>query len=148
MKTLIAIILVLILVLIMVEASAQKLFLQTGVEKTVAGYEYVGSLSYETKRMWALGSFYQTGLTRNNPEGILAPKNNFYVMLMQAPIAKSERLAFLVNLRAGFVNEKFLVIVPSVETRVHISSRIGVTVGTGLRMGYPSLSVKTFIKLF
>jgi hypothetical protein len=69
-------------------------------------------------------------------------------MLMQAPIAKSERLAFLVNLRAGFVNEKFLVIVPSVETRVHISSRIGVTVGTGLRMGYPSLSVKTFIKLF
>lgn len=144
MKTFIAI----ILVLTIMEANAQKLVMQTGVEKTVAGFEYGAFLSYETKRMWALGTFYQTGLTRNNPEGNFVPKNNFYGMMIQAPIAKSERLAFLANVRTGFVNEKFLVIVPSVETLVHISSRIGVTIGTGLRMGYPSLSVKTFIKLF
>lgn len=137
-----------LLLLIAMEASAQKLMMQTGVEKTVAGFEYGAYLSYETKRMWALGSFYQTGLTRNNPEGKLAPKNIFYGMLIQAPIAKSERLAFLFNLRTGFVNEKFLVIVPSVETRVHVSSRLGISIGTGLRMGYPSLSAKAFIKLF
>ena len=139
---------ILILSISSLGASAQQLIFQSGVEKTVAGFEYGASISYETKGMWALGSFYQTGISRNNAEGRLEQKSLFYGAIFQAPIAKSDRLAFLFNLRTGFINEKFFVVVPSLETRVHVNKRIGVSVGTALRMGFPSFSAKVFIKLF
>jgi hypothetical protein len=129
-------------------AGAQQVVTQAGIEKTVARLEYGVSVSYETKRLWALGSFYQTNLNLNHAEGTLTEKNFFYGILLQAPIAKSERLAFLLNLRSGFINDKFFVVVPSLETRVHVSNRVGVSIGTALRMGYPALSAKVFLKLF
>jgi hypothetical protein len=127
---------------------AQQLVMQSGVEKTVAGLEYGANMFLETKRMWALGSFYQTRLNRDNPEGSLQMKNIFYGVLFQGPIMKNEKLSFLFNLRMGLVNERFLAVVPSVETRIHVSERTGFSVGTGLRMSYPSFSFKVFVKLF
>lgn len=127
-------------------AYGQNIVVSAGAEKTVAGNQYGGSLMFETKSSWGAGAFYQAGITRDNGEGYL--KNPFYGIALQAPIARSQRISFCGLLRTGMVNEKYLVVVPSLETRIQITPKAGVAVGAGLRSGYPSLSAKLFIKLF
>jgi len=127
-------------------ASAQDIVMSAGAEKTVTGNQYSGSVMYETKKSWGAGAFYQTGLTPDNGEGYL--KNPFYGIALQAPIARSQRISFIGVLRTGLVNEKFLAVVPSLETRIQITPKAGVAVGAGLRSGYPSLSAKLFVRLF
>jgi hypothetical protein len=129
-------------------ATAQHVLVQGGVEKTVSGLEYSASLSYETKRLWGAGSFYQTGLSRQNTEGELKQKNIFYGVQLQAPVVKSERISFLFNMRAGFVNRNFFALVPSVETRIRVNNKMSFSLGTGFRMAYPALSGKLVYQLF
>ena len=127
---------------------AQHVLVQGGVEKTVSGLEYLTSLSYETKRLWAVGSFYQSGLSKQNAEGELRQNNIFYGLQFQAPIVRTERIAFLFNMRAGFINQNFFALVPSVETRVRLTTKMSFSMGTGFRMAYPALSGKLTYQLF
>jgi hypothetical protein len=137
-----------LIIVIPVFAMAQQVVLQTGVEKTVSGMEYTTTLGFELKSLFGVGGFYQAGLQRDSESGSLNPHNPFFGGFLQVPVAKSERLSFLVNVRAGIVNENFFAVVPGVETRVHLSPRTGFTVGTGLRHGHPSLSARLFLKMF
>jgi hypothetical protein len=140
--------LIIIFSLLALGIKAQHVMIVTGAEKTVAGMEYAATLLVETSRLWGVGSFYQTGLSRENAEGTLQQKNIFYGMVFQVPVVKADRMAFLFNLRSGFVNQHFLVVVPSVETRMQMSKKIGIAIGTGFRMGYPSISGKLMYTLF
>ena len=126
--------------------TAQDIVVSIGAEKTVSGNQYGGSIMYETKKFWGAGAFWQAGVSNGANENVL--KDIFYGISLQAPIAKCERLSFVAILRNGFVNEKYFVVVPSVETRIKVTPKAGVAVGTGLRSGYPSLSAKLFIRLF
>jgi hypothetical protein len=127
-------------------ASGQDIVLSAGAEITVIGNQYGGSLTFETKKYWAAGAFYQTGITLDNGEGKL--KYPFYGIALQAPIVRTEKISFVAVIRTGLVNEKFLAVVPSLETRIHVTPKAGISVGAGLRSGYPSFSAKLFIRLF
>ncbi|MBX2970335.1 MAG: hypothetical protein KF803_13280 [Cyclobacteriaceae bacterium] len=127
---------------------AQQVVLQSGVEKTVSNMEYTATLGFEMKSLFGIGGFYQAGLHRSSESGSLDPLNPFFGGFLQMPIAKSERLSFLVNVRAGIVNENFFAVVPGVETRVHLSPRTGFSVGSALRHGHPSFSARLFLKMF
>lgn len=128
--------------------SAQDVVFRSGVEKTVANVEYVASLGFELKSLWGIGGFYQAGLQKNSETNSLAPVDPFFGGFLQVPVAKSERLAFLINVRAGIVNDHFFAVVPGVETRVHLSPRTGFSIGSGLRHGHPSFSACLFLKMF
>ncbi len=139
-------ILVIVFSFLSLVANAQDMVLSAGAEKTVNGNEFAGSLMYETKKSWALGTFYQTGLDRNNGEHVLV--NPFYGLVMQAPVMRSDRISLFGVLRTGVVNNTFFIVVPAVETRVLVTSRAGFSIGAGLRAGHPSFSAKLFTKLF
>lgn len=126
--------------------AAQDIVLSAGAEKTVTGNQYGGSLMYETKKSWGAGAFYQAGIIRDNGEG--SRENPFYGIALQAPLVRSQRISFIGILRTGLVNEKFVAVVPSLETRIQITPKAGVAVGAGLRSGYPSLAAKLFVRLF
>ncbi len=139
--------LLIVLFSILVKVSfSQDMVVAAGAEKTVNGNQYGGSVMYENRKLWGAGVYYQTGITPDNGEGYL--KNPFYGIALQGPIASSQRITFFGVLRTGIVNEKFLVVVPSLETRILITRKAGATIGAGLRSGYPSLSAKLFIRLF
>jgi len=127
-------------------ASAQDIVVSTGVEKTVGGNQYGGSMMYETKKFWGAGPFCQAGVSKSGSENLL--NDFFYGIALQAPIARCEKISFVAIIRNGFVNEKYFAVVPSVETRIKLTPKAGVAIGTGLRSGYPSLSAKLFIRLF
>lgn len=127
-------------------AKAQDLIVSAGGEKTVNGNQYNGSLLFETKKFWAAGAFYQAGINREPSEGRL--RDPFYGLVLQAPLAQSERILFVAVLRTGLVNDRFVVVTPALETRISVTRKAGLSVGAGLRYGYPSLSARLFVKLF
>lgn len=133
------------LFLAMTLAFGQDLVSALQVEYTVAGLQYGGSLMYEAKSKLGLGFFYQAPIGSLEDAHI---KDQFYGVITQIPLAKSEKILFAANLRAGLVNDQFLVVVPGLETNINISKRIGIAFGMSLRMNYPSVSTKITLKLF
>ena len=125
-----------------IAAHAQSLYLSPGVEKTVKGALYGCALTYETKSKWGFGAFYQTGLVSNPGEHSLTFKDPFYAVVVQAPLVRTEKLDFLATVRSGIVNEHFFVVVPGLETRIHIWRKFDASFGMGFRMSYPSAAVK------
>jgi hypothetical protein len=114
-------------------------------EKNVAGSEYGASIIYQTKSLLSFGAFYQTGL-HFKTEGIRTQKN-FTGAVLNIPIARSENINFYVQSRFGFVNERFFVITPGVETELHLLGNVWLNVGGGLRMTYPSFMIKISFKI-
>lgn len=143
MKTLITLALLIFTTLAL---QAQSLRLAAGVEKTVAGSQYSSTLLFQIKSKWGLGAFYQTGLQKL-PEGIVK-KDPFYGGVLFAPLTRTEKITFYATLRCGVVNEKFLVVIPGLETQVRIFNRVEASFGMGYRMGYPSLSARVFTRIF
>jgi hypothetical protein len=116
------------------------------VEKNVAGCEYGASVTYQTKSLISFGAFYQTGLPIHKTEAIATPKN-FTGGVFYMPLSKSQNLNFYMQSRIGFVDERFFVFAPGVETEMHLAGNLWIHVGAGLRMTYPSLMTKISIKL-
>lgn len=141
------------LIIILVSCSAllsraQQMNFSVGAEKSVKQPEYGAYLGYETKGKWGVGAFYQAGLETPSEGNSMGVKNPFYGMNLQVPLAKSAKMLFSINLRAGMVNEKFFVVVPGLETRLQPFKRFGAVFGMGLRHGYPSASVKVITQIF
>ncbi len=126
-------------------AISQNLMIGTQAERTVAGYQYGGSLLYETSKQWAYGGFYQTAFSKPNES---TPQNLFYGIHIQVPLVTSERLSFFATFRGGLVNKQFAAVIPGLETRISISKRLSLAVGMSMRMSYPAISSKLIIKLF
>lgn len=132
--------------MISASAFAQDLIVYAGLEKTVKGHQYGGLLLLETVKFWGAGIFYQAEISRDTDERKF--DNPFYGVTLQAPIVSSQRILFGAWMRMGLVNDRFFVVVPSLETRISITPKAGVSIGAGLRYGYPSLSAKINFKLF
>jgi hypothetical protein len=118
---------------------SQQVMLSVQTEYTVAGAQYGASSMYETKKLLGGGVFYQTDV-KAPAEGLA--KNTYYGVQVQVPLAKAERLNFFGTLRGGLVNEKFVVVVPGLETRINAGKHFAVSFGMSLRMNYPAVSSK------
>lgn len=127
---------------------AQKIFVSVGIEKTVFQNQVTADFSFETKRGIGMGVFYQMGVSLPGSTNELTSQQSIYGGIVQLPLAKSNKLALYGNLRIGFVDKNYLVAIPSIETRVTLGKRTGVSFGSSFRQGYPAFSLKTFIKLF
>jgi len=130
-------------------AYAKMMAVSAGLEKTVAGNQYTVTLTRETAKKWSFGLFYQEDLSLGaNHEKITSAPFNFYGSLISVPLVKSQKIQFSLLTRVGLADNQFLVIVPSMETRMTLNRRYAVAAGAGYRMGYPALSGRLIIKLF
>ncbi len=126
---------------------AQTLVLSTGIEKTVADTESQLMMGYQSKKQWAIGTFYQNSLNKfineNNRD-----QSFWYGAFTTLSIAKSDKISFYAMARIGLIDEQFIVVVPSLETKIKISKCFSVGVASSYRQGYPAFSIKTQISLF
>lgn len=141
------VIFIIILVVTASLAKAQKLRLSTGIEKTATRCLYGGDLTFETKKKWGVGTFYQTSIL-NVPKENLTSNDAFYGILFQVPLAKSEKIDFFATARFGLVNEDFFVVVPGLETRIKTWKKLSTVFGMGYRVGYPSIGLKLSHPIF
>jgi hypothetical protein len=124
---------------------AQELVVAIQAESTVAGPQYGGTLAFELKNTIGIGAMWQTELSRKSEATI---PHQLYGGYIQLPISKSKKLALLANLRVGFSDDKYLVVIPGLETRLSITKRMGVAFGMGIRMNYPAISGKIYTTIF
>ncbi len=128
--------------------NAQNLVLQLGAEKTVSVNQLGIVAGLELKKQWALGGFYQTDWKQTATEGTQTFSSTFYGFYLQAPLARTEKLGLFATLRTGLVENRFVVVVPSLETRYYITPRAGAALGSSIRMGHPSLYARLFVRIF
>lgn len=125
-------------------AAAQQISFSPLVERTVAGWQYGSSLLYENSSKWGFGAFYQS-IVRRGPEGITM-KNPFAGILINTPVSKSEKLNLYVHTRIGLTNNRYVVLVPGLETELKLVKHLSISGVMSFRMGYPSAMGKVNIK--
>lgn len=125
---------------------AQQLVISPMTEKSVAGWQVGSVIKFQTKGKWSLGAFYQTSLTANVEDENI--KDTFYGAVVYAPLVRTDKLIFYVNLRGGVVNEKFVAITPGIETEINLFKNLSFALGTSIRMQYPSATARINLKLF
>ena len=138
---------VIIIALISSIAKGQNVQFSAGIEKTATRCLYGAGLTLESKGKWGVGGFYQAGIINNSKES-LKVNDAFYGLLVQIPIAKSQKIDVFATARMGMVNENFFVFVPGLETRIKTWRRLSTTFGMGYRVGYPSIGMKVSHPLF
>ena len=124
---------------------AQSIIFVGQSELTVSGPQYGLAFGYDFKSQWGGGAFYQSEIKRSHE--VIVP-NSLYGAYLQIPLVKTDRIVFFARLRSGLSNEKFLVVLPGLETRVKMFRRTGCAFEMSMRMGYPSLSGKIFTTIF
>ena len=127
-------------------ATAQQLVVSPMTEKAVTGWQVGTVIKFQTKGKWALGGFYQTSITPNVEDEKV--KDTFYGAAVYAPIVRTNKLVFYINLRGGVVNEKFVAIAPGLETEINLFKNLSLAFGTSVRMQYPSATARINLKLF
>ena len=122
-------------------AKAQTLNVSAGIEKTAVRCLYGGELTFETKRRWGVGLFYQTAFLRETKEA-RDSDDTFYGLLCQVPLAKTEKIDFFATARLGMVNGDYFVAVPGLETRIRTWRKLSTVFSMGYRVGYPAIGFK------
>lgn len=133
------------LLLLSTFAIGQKMVVGLELEYTVTGAQFGNSILYESKKQWALGAFYQSGIATTDDR---SEKDRFYGAQMQFPLIKADRLSLLGSLRTGLVNDKFFVAVPGLETRINLGKHFGVAFIMSARKAYPAVATKLIVRLF
>jgi hypothetical protein len=142
--------LALLLITLFVDLSGQDLSFSAGFEKTVAGSELHFSSGYVTKKNWSLGAFHQMKIENMAEENTntSGKTGTWYGLYINAPIANTKKINVFFQLRTGLSENRFIVVVPSIETNINLSKVISLGIGSSFRYSYPGLSIKTNFRPF
>lgn len=128
-------------------AQAQQHFVAGSyIEATIMGNQAGGWLGYQTRKNGAYGLFFQKNTRSTEQTSFLA--NSFYGGVAKLNLVNSFRMSFAMVFRAGLANDKFLVIVPGTETKIHFTKGLHFTTGLAWRAGEPAVSMGITFKLF
>ena len=123
----------------------QHLTVEPYYEKNIFGNQYGGILSWEFKKSIQVGGFYQQRLQQANE----TPVNyKFFGMYFKVPIYRQERLALSASIRGGLANNRFVIIVPGIETTFKVFNMLSIASIISIRGGTPALGAKAILKLF
>ncbi len=124
---------------------AQCITIEPFYEKNIFGKQYGGILSWEFKKGIQIGGFYQFSLDRSKDLPVNYEFTGLYVDL---PVYSAERLSLSASIRGGIANNRFIIIVPGIETTYQIMKSFYVASVASIRAGEPAISVKAIFKIF
>src|SRR5678816_3539909 len=111
--------LVLVLALARVACHAQTLSMSMGLERNVAGMESQFTMGYQHSKEWGAGVFYQSKINMFLFENSTVHSGSeWYGLFLSVPLVKADKISLQAQLRAGLINSRFLLLAPSLETRV------------------------------
>lgn len=140
---LIAFLLLMFLLAIAKPGKAQNLEVSTMVQQTSMGFQSGYSVEYRTKIGLGIGAFFQS--TNHLSFERSANNYSFYGVDMSAYIKKCGDLQLLAHLKAGLVNQNYLIATPELETRLRIFDFLKVGIGAGYRSRQAAISAKIII---
>lgn len=144
MKTILTLFIVGVLCL---DAQAQQHFVAGSyIEATTIGNQAGGWLGYQTRKNGAYGFFFQKNIRSTEQTAFLT--NSFYGGVAKLNLVNTFRMSFAMVIRAGLVSDKFYVVVPGAETKIHFTKGLHFTTGLAWRAGKPAVSMGITFKLF
>lgn len=121
-------------------AQAQSFKLDTYVQHSVIGLQKGYAAKYVSDRGFGIGVFHQSS---NNLSFEAANRNYPFTGLeIEYAFAKCGNVQVIGSYKGGFVNHKFLVMVPEVTTRVKLIEYVSLGLGTSYRAGQAAVAIK------
>ncbi len=142
---------VLLIIAVAVSAQAQGLKGTTYIEKTKMSPKMGHSLGVVLPGYLGdmeLGGFYQKAMTNPGVESTRRRivEEKFYGMYMSVSFVQTQRLNMNFNIRAGAVNDRYLVITPSVYSDLMLTGSLGIGAGLGMRNLQPTYNARVLVK--
>ncbi len=143
---------VLLIIAVAVSAQAQGLKGATYVEKTKMTLKMGHSVGVTLPGYLGdmeVGGFYQKAMVDPGVESTRRKviEEKFYGLYMGVSFLQTQRVNMNFNVRAGAVNDKYLVITPSVYSDVALTSFLAVGAGLGMRNLMPTYQARVTVKL-
>lgn len=121
-------------------AKAQSFKLDTYVQHSVIGLQKGYAAKFLFKNSLGLGVFHQSS---DNLSFETQNKNYPFTGLeIEFCIAKCENIQIIGAYKGGFVNEKFLVLVPEITTKIRLIEFVSLGLGTSYRAGQAAVAMK------
>lgn len=124
---------------------AQNITIEPYYEKNIFGNQYGANLSWEFQKGIQIGGFYQLSFYQLSEISI---NSEFSGLYFKVPIYSIKRFSFAASVKSGIVNDRFITIVPALETTLRIINNVSVAGVVSLRARSPALSVKAIIKIY
>ncbi len=128
------------------QGRSQGIQAETYVQLSAIGTQPGVALRWVNEKGWGLGGFYQSNKAFDF-EGRLSNRS-FSGLDLIIPVLSCEKLALSGSLKAGFVNNQFLVLTPEIITQVTIARSWALALGAGYRVGQPAVSAKLIFSHF
>ena len=126
-------------------ASAQVLTGQTYIQKTVMGMQKGFGFRVQTNKGLGLGFIHQSNLKRDREA--TGSSYSLYGVEAVVPLTKCGNMRFYFSPKAGFVNERFFIIIPELETEIRITNRISTAITAGIRARESATGLKIMVHL-
>lgn len=124
---------------------AQYITVEPYYENNIFGNQYGCILSWEFKRDIQIGGFYQFSLDRSKD---IPVKYEFTGLYFDIPVYRAGRLSLSASFRSGIANDRFIIIVPGIETTFQIMKNFWVASVVSFRASKPSVGLKAVFKMY
>ncbi len=137
---------ILLFLFMMYRSNAQSFQGSTFLEKNVSGLAQGYELVRTNASGWALGGFYENLLQQTASERAAGTYERYGVIL-QGPLVRCQKLGLYAQVKSALVKNKFLVIMPSLETQIRLHQYFILGFRSGLRYGHPSAGIKLILSI-
>jgi hypothetical protein len=125
-------------------SNAQAISAEVYVQHSVIGLQKGLAAKYTTQKGYGLGAFHQSSDNFSfETEGSNYPFSGIEV---EVPFTRCGRLQLTGSIKGGFVNGKYLILTPEINTKVYFGRFIALGLGAGYRAGQTALALKLIVK--
>lgn len=126
----------------------QQPFVQTYIERTVAGTKHGLLSGYEWQKGYELGGFYQAEIKQISDPEVREPvyEKEFFGVYAANTLLEKTSFSLKMGARVGVTNRENFAIVPSVMMRYHQSRHLDLDAGVSVRCISPSIHLGIRLK--
>ncbi|MGB3464886.1 MAG: hypothetical protein WBA74_06445 [Cyclobacteriaceae bacterium] len=128
------------------DAKAQQLEVQAYMQETVMGMQNGYSIKRMSENGMKLGLFHQSNRILSFTEG--SSNYPYTGAEISYPLTNCGKLRLYANLKAGLLNNQFILTVPEIESVLKINSFMSFSFASSYRAGQAALSLKANFLLF
>lgn len=124
----------------------QNIEAQVFVQKTIVGIQKGYSIRNVNNKGVKFGVFHQSTKNLSFNEG---ERNYPYTGAeISYPISNCGKIKLYANLKAGLLNNQFIVAIPEFETSIRINKFLNTSIATSIRAGEAAMAIKVSINPF
>lgn len=124
---------------------AQEVEASAYVEQNVYAFQKGLEVGFVTGRYLKVSYFFQGKDVKGIGE--LGKNHMFHGLGVQIPVKRCDGIMVSAGMKAGFVNNQYIIVTPQVTTEIRIMGPVHLAVTAGYRAGHPTIGSKLSIHI-